>query len=220
MGLLDDLKKQADQVRTHENLKQSVRGENLAAVEAAMGRTFQYFHDLLKQLAVIKPVSPLAFSVPGVGEFVNMVFADGSIDYRKKKINDTDYYDHLELYVNWTKPESLVLERDMPATIKKASDLLWSVNLKFTEEVIKNAAGSLVKTRFVVPSKIRADVAIHVDYENRRLLIYGKNLLRLGPDDFAVPADEISEAVLEDFAKLLIGQPSAFRRFRTVLPRR
>lgn len=220
MGLLDDLKKQADQVRTHENVQRGVRAENLQVVESAMGRTFHYLLELLKQLAVIKPVNPLAFSIPGIGEFANLAFKDGGIDYRKKKINDTDYYDYLELYVNWSKPDNLIVERDMPATIKKASDMLWAVNLKFEEEVIKNAKGSLVKTRFTVPSNIRAEVAIHADYENRKLLMYGRNLLRLGQDDFAVPGDEVNEAVLEEFATQLIGQTSAFRRYRTVLPRR
>lgn len=220
MGLLDDLKKQADQVRSQETLQRAASAANLEAVEAAMGRTFHYFLELLKQLAVIKPANGLVFSVPGLGEFANLGYHEGSIDYRKKTINDRDYYDRLELYVKWAKPDNLVIERDMPATIKKVSDQLWAVNLKFSEEVIKNAKGSLVKTRFVVPANIRAELSIHADHMGGKLLIYGRNILRLGPDDFALPAGEVTESVLEELAALLIGQQSEFRRFRTVLPRR
>jgi hypothetical protein len=32
-------------------------------------------------------------------------------------------------------------------------------------------------------------------------------------------ADDLNDAALDNFAKLLIGQPSEFRRYRTVLPR-
>ena len=137
MGLLDDLKKQADQVRSQENQRKDLLAENLAAVEAAMGKTFLYFLDLLKQLAVIKPVNPLLFSVPGLGEFAGLAYAEGSVDYRKKKIGDVDYYERIELYVQWSKPDNLVIERDMPATIKKASEQLWAANLKFSEQVFK-----------------------------------------------------------------------------------
>ena len=40
----------------------------------------------------------------------------------------------------------------------------------------------------------------------------------LGSDEFAVPADEFTESVLEELALMLTGQPSAFRRYRIVLP--
>ena len=41
MGLLDDLKRQAEQVRTQENFQKTTRAENLAVVESAMEKTIQ-----------------------------------------------------------------------------------------------------------------------------------------------------------------------------------
>ena len=32
-----------------------------------MRQTFQYLNELLKQLAVLKPVNPVVYSLPGVG---------------------------------------------------------------------------------------------------------------------------------------------------------
>ena len=62
---------------------------------------------------------------------------------------------------------------------------------------------------------------MRADHDQRRVLLYGKNALQLGIDDFVVPADELTEAMVEEFAKLLLGQPNDFaRRYRTVLPRK
>jgi len=65
MGLLDDLKKQADLVKTQQILQQNLQGDKLKLVEDKMKQTFQYVHELLKQLAVLKPTSPLVYSILG-----------------------------------------------------------------------------------------------------------------------------------------------------------
>ena len=82
MGLLDDLKKQADMVKTQQLNQNEMRDEALKAVEAKMKQAFLYLNDLLKQLAVLKPDNPLVFSIPGVGDLKGLRFAEFFIDYR------------------------------------------------------------------------------------------------------------------------------------------
>lgn len=218
MGLLDDLKKQAAQVQTQQNVQQKLRVENLEGVESVMQRAFRYVNELLQQLAVIKPVNPLTYSVPGVGEFRDLTFAESFIDLRRKRMNDREYMERFDFYVKWTGAQSLAFERDMPAAIQKVRDALWGANIKFTEEEIRNQ-GKLARVRFDIPSAVVVDVGFRADHENGRLLVTGKNLLRLGVDDFAVPAAEFNEALLEELAKCIIGHASALARYRTVLPR-
>lgn len=218
MGLLDDLKRQAEQVRTQENLQRSVKDDNLRVVDGAMARAFQYLMELFKQLTVLKPVNPVVYAIPGVGELANLQFTDSHVDYRKKKIGDRDCYERIEFFLKWSRPQSLVVERDMPPATKKVRDMLWSVNVKFAEDEVKGPQGTAAKTRFTIPAAMVTEAEIRADYDERRILVSGKNLLRLGRDDFAIPADELNDARLDDFAKLLIGQPSEFRRYRTVLP--
>ena len=141
MGLLDDLKKQADMVKSQQLSQATMLAENIKLVEAKMHQTFLYLNDLLKQLAVLRPTNPTVYSIPGVGDFQNLGFAESFINYRKKKINDKDYYDYLTMYIKWESPGNLTVERDMPATIKKVNDVLWSFGFKFTEEKIKKPGG-------------------------------------------------------------------------------
>ena len=123
------------------------------------------------------------------------------------------------MLVSTPAPKSMTVMRDMPQTIAKVREMLWATNIKFTEVETKSAYNSILKCVFTIPAALTVNFTVKADIEGRRLLFYGKNVLRLGTDDFSVPADELSEAVLEELAKMLIGQKSDFLRYRAVLPR-
>ena len=219
MGLLDDLKRQADMVRTHDSLQRSNLQENVRVVDEAMHRAFLYLLELFKQLEVLKPQNPTAYRIEGVGTLNNLKYSGAFVDPRKKKFAERDVYDYMDFYVKWTSPASLVIERDMPHTIKKVKDMLWMFNIKFTEVETKSSYGSISKVQFTIPSAVTVNFTLKADIEGRRLLFYGKNALQLGIDDFVVPADELSDAILEELAKMLIGQHNNFIKYRTTLSR-
>jgi hypothetical protein len=214
MGLLDDLKKKADMVKTQRLSQQAMLQEGIKLVDDRMHQTFLYLNDLFKQLAVLMPTNPMAYSIPGIGDFQDLGFAESFIGYRKKRIDDKDYYDVINFFIKWASPASLVLERDMPATIKKVHDVLWSFGLKFTEEEIKKPGGGFQKMKFTVPNSVTCDITIAADHENGRLVVKGKHFLRLGADELRIPAGDVDEALLEEFAKMLIGQPSELHKYR------
>ena len=214
MGLLDDLKKQADMVKSEQHSQQSLLQARLKLVEAKMNQTFLYLNDLLKQLAVLRPANPMVYSIPGIGDLQNLAFAESFIDYRKKKISDRDYYDAITFFIRWSSPGNLSVERDMPVTIQKVRDVLWEFGLKFAEEDIKKPGGGFLKTKFTVPHTITCDVTISADHENGALVVRGKHLLRLGAEGLRIPADAVDEALLDEFAKMLIGQPTMLRKYR------
>jgi hypothetical protein len=213
MGLLDDLKKKADMVKTQRLSQQAMLQEGIKLVDDRMHQTFLYLNDLFKQLAVLMPTNPMAYSIPGIGDFRNLVFAESFIDYRRKKIIDKDCYDVITLFIKWASPASLSFERDMPTTIQKVRDVLWSFGLKFTEDETRKAGGGIQKIKFTVPNTVTCDIIISADHENGRLVVKGKHFLRLGADELRIPAGDVDEALLEQFAMMLIGQPSALRKY-------
>ena len=214
MGLLDDLKKQADIVKSEQHSQQSLLQARIQLVEAKMNQTFLYLNDLLKQLAVLRPTNPMVYSIPGIGDLQNLAFAESFIDYRKKKISDKDHYDIITFFIRWASPANLSVERDMPVPIQKVRDVLWDFGLKFAEEEIKKPGGGFLKTKFTLPQSITCDVSIRADHENGVLLVKGKHLLRLGADGLRIPAEAVDEALLDEFAKMLIGQPTSLRKYR------
>jgi hypothetical protein len=215
MGLLDDLKKQAEQVKTAQQSEDAQRTQSLELVEAKMKQSFLYLGELLKQLVVLKPVNPIAFQIPGIADLKDMQFVESFIDYRKTSINDTEVFDQISFYIRWGLPNKIVVDRDMPASAQKVRDVLFMSGIKFAEEEIKSARMTTVGWRFTADSSVVTDVKIKADHGKGLLMVNAKNLMRLGIDDFAVPAADVSEAWLEDFAITLLGQPGNFRKYRT-----
>ena len=130
-------------------------------------------------------------------------------------------YDLIQIYLKWGSPATKVtLDRDMPATAQKVRDALFASGIKFVEDEIMSARSSITGWKFGIESALVTDILIKPDLDQGRLMFRAKNLLRLGIDDFAVPAPEMSEGVLEEFAKTLLGHPSAFQKYRTVSPLR
>jgi len=216
MGLLDDLKKQAEQVKSQQLSQESLRGENLRLVEEKMRQTFQYLNELLKQLAVLKPVNPVVYALPGIGDLKNLSYAESFVDYRTKRINDRDYLDSVLFFIRWGSGETFVVERDMPETAQKVRSALIGLRLQFQEDEVRGQRGTAPIWRFTARSAIVTDVTIEADYEQGRLLVTGKNLERFGTETFAVPAHDVNEALLEQLAKTLLGQPGGFRKYRAV----
>ncbi len=214
MGLLDDLKKQADLVKTQQILQQNLQGDKLKLVEDKMKQTFQYVHELLKQLAVLKPTSPLVYSIPGVADFRNLVFAESFIDYRKKRINDKEYFDTMHFFVKWAGPDTVVIEKDMPPAMQRIRESLWVSKVKFLEEEKKSARGFVIGAKFIVPTAVLTDIVIKADHEQGKLHVQATHLFGLGVEFFSIPAQEVSDDMLEDFARAMIGQQSEIRKYR------
>ena len=218
MGLLDDLKKQAELVKTQQMSRDSLREEYVRLVEDKMRLTFTYLNDLLKQLAVLKPVNPLVFSLPGLGDLKDLGFAESFIDYRRKRIDDKECFDLISFFIKWGSGQTLSIDRDMPPAAQKVRDALFSYGLKFQEEEVRGQRGTAAIWRFTVQPSIVTDVVVRADHQQGGVFVTGKNLERLGIDAFAIPAAEVNEALLEQFAKILLGQPGGFRKYRTVVP--
>lgn len=219
MGLLDDLKKQAEVVKSQQLDEKGLAADKLKTVEQKMGQTFHYLQDLFKQLAVVKPEHPMAFPVSGMGDVGGMRLAEAFIDYRKKRIDDVEYYDYITFYVKWKRPENASIESDMLGTIQKAKDALTQHRLKFTETSFKNARG-VAAIRLIAEVVMTCNITITSDHAQGRLLIAANNLLRMGMEHLAVPAPEISEAWLESFAHALLGERGDLGKYRIPAPAR
>jgi len=214
MGLLDDLKKQADLVKTQQISQQTLQGDRLKLVEDKMKQTFQYAHELLKQLGIVKPTSPLVYAIPGVTEFRNLAFAESFIDYRKKKISDKEYFDTVHFFIKWAGPDTYTTEKDMPPAMQRIREALWLSKVKFIEEEKKNAKGFVVGAKFIVPASVLTDVIFKADHEQGKLNFQTTHMFGLGVEYLSIPAQEINEGLLDDLAKALIGQPSEIRKYR------
>ena len=214
MGLLDDLKKQADLVKTQQILQQSLQGDKLKLVEDKMKQTFQYVNELLKQLTVVKPTNPLMFSIPGVSNLVGLALTDSFIDYRRKRIGDKEYFNTIHFFIKWESGNTVTINCDDAASAQRAREALWASKVKFAEEEKKSPRGILIGAKYTFPSAILTDITITADHPQGDLLVQAKNLFGVGVEQLKIPSPEVTDDLLEDLARALIGQKSNIGKFR------
>jgi len=111
VGLLDDLKKQADALKAQDTDKTESLRSTAVSVDHSLRRTFLYLNALGKQLNVVQMPSPFVFDLPTVGIIDGLIIKDFFCDFRSKHFIDKDYYGEVHVaYRCWS---------DKVLTIKK-----------------------------------------------------------------------------------------------------
>ena len=207
MGLLDDLKKQADAVKAQDTDKTESLRSSAVAVDHSLRRTFLYLNDLGKQLNVVQMPSPFAYDLPTVGKIDGLTIKDFFCDFRSKHFIDKDYYGEVHVaYRAWS--DKLLTVKKGPDDMEKFRDLLWQSNIEHKSEVFRNDRKVITHEVFKITCDFRVQAKIEGDHENARLKIGTKNVGGFNVDLFNMLAQEMNDHAVEEFAKYFIGRPN------------
>ena len=207
MGLLDDLKKQADAVKAQDVDKTESMRSTAVAVDHALRRTFLYLNDLGKQLNVVQMPSPFAFDLPTVGKIDGLVIKDFFCDFRSKHFIDRDYYGEVQVgYRCWA--DKVITVKKGPDEMERFRDILWQSNIEHTSEQFRNERKVITHEVFKVKCDFRVQAKLDGDHESGKFKIVSKNVGAFTVDLFNVLAQEMNDPAVEEFAKYLIGRPN------------
>jgi len=212
MGLLDDLKKEADTLKDQESVRTQSLKANATSVDRALRKTFQYLNELFRQLNVVKPACAQVYDLLTVGKISGFTQIDYRIDYRTSQRDNMEHYENLTITFKRTKPEQLSVKRDAEQ-IERFRDLLWQNNLRFTSEPTRNERRVVVSETFLISCDIICGVEVVGDYETGAIRFKFKNVEDFGPSLYTLEPDAVTDQALEELAKLLIGKDSDFRAF-------
>lgn len=209
MGLLDDLKQQADALKAQDTDKtESLRG-NAVAVDHALRRAFLYMNDLGKQLNVVKMPSPFVYKLPTVGDIAGLTFKDFFCDFRSKHFIDKDYYGEVHVATRCWSDKVLSIKKG-PDDMEKFRDILWQYNIEHKSEQYRDQRKVITHEIFEVKCDFRVQAKFEGDHESGRLKIMAKNVGDFTIDVFQMTALEFNDKAVEEFAKYFIGRPNAW----------
>lgn len=214
MGLLDELKKEAESIKESDQLKTKMFASNVSLIDARLRRTFQYLNDLFKQLNTIKPATDIIYKLSSIGEFKGLKQENFFIDYRNIKIQDTEKFETLNINLHRFSDDFLIYKAEME-TMEKTRDLLWQYNIKFTSEVFRNDRSIASHEIFRIPAIVPVNLEILGDYEKGLIRIKSSNLENLGPNQVYLDPQSFEESALEELAKMIMGRPNSFKSFTT-----
>lgn len=221
MGLLDDLKRQAAQVKAHHSAQERGFGENVLLVDDSMHHTFLYLNDLVKQLNVLNLPSPRTFDMePGV-RFEGLRLADFFIDFRKKMVLDRERYDFITLSFRQSSPQKITVRKELPAIIRRFENNLRSAGATFEMHEIHNERRMITHADFHIQCSLHSGIRITAEHDTATMRFRLRNVERLGSFDLVFGSDEITDPLLEDCARYILGEPNQFRaigRYFSVAP--
>jgi len=207
VGLLDDLKKQADALKAQDVDKTESLRSSAVTVDHALRRCFLYLNDLGKQLNVVQMPSPFTFDLPTVGKIDGLIIKDFFCDFRSKHFIDKDYYGEVHVaYRAWS--DKVLTIKKGPDDMEKFRDVLWQSNIEHKSEQYRNERKVITHEVFKVNCDFRIQAKIDGDHETARIKIVTKNVGGFSVDLFNVLAIEMNDQGVEEFAKFFIGRPN------------
>ena len=221
MGLLDDLKKQADALKAQDTDKTESLRATAVAVDHALRRSFLYLNDLGKQLNVVQMPSPFAFELPTAGKIDGLIIKDFFCDFRSKHFIDKDYYGEVQVaYRAWS--DKVLTIKKGPDDMEKFRDVLWQSNIEHKSEQFRNERNVITHEVFKVACDFRIQGKIEGDHETGKMKIVTKNVNGFSVDLYNLLGVEMKDQAVEEFAKYFIGRPNLWQEIvkRSVLNQR
>jgi hypothetical protein len=207
VGLLDDLKKQADTLKAQDVDKTESLRASAVAVDHALRRTFLYLNDLGKQLNAIQMPCPFTYKIPSVEDVKGLIAKDFFVDFRSKHFIDKDYYGEVHVaYRAWS--DKILTVKKGPDDMEKFRDFLWQSNVEHKSEQYRNERKVITHEVFRISCEFRIQAKIDGDHETGKLKIVTKNVGGFEMDIFNLLATEMNDKAVEEFAKYMIGRPN------------
>ena len=212
MGLLDDLKQQADSLRQQQQVTQRDFSQNLLLSHAKLKDAREYWTELFNSLNVIKPVILRQYYLEGGATTLeNLRQQDYTVNSRQITIDQKDYLEAIVLGMLCASDQKLTIEKQTDPLVKRMREHLWANNVKFDLKEIRNERNYVERGIFTVICMVPVTITIAADLENAQIKITAKNLEKFGEYTYFYDFDEFGKEILEELGKTILAKPNSFR---------
>jgi len=214
VSFLNQLKSQASALQTEQSTLQSHQAENARLTEAASKTAWLYVTELAKQLNVIGPDGP-KLSLDGKTPWPAMKLVDFRVDARQKKLRDKDVYDYIAM--GWRivprlgVPVAGSVSANFPPDLQRIETRLSAGAVKHDRVNVRHPEkNTLQAIRFDYMTETRGGITITADHDASKLTFRLANVSGFEVQTTAYRAEYIQSQVLDEMAKLLVGQSNSF----------
>lgn len=214
MSFLNQLRQQAQSLQSQQGMQAQNLEANSAATESACKVVWHYFAELPRQLNVIEPAAA-ALSLDGKALWPPMKQTDFRFDARKKMLRDKEVFDYLALGWRIEPRESSALKGrvsvNFPPDLERVERRLRAGHVPHERQEQRHPdTNRLLSIVFEHELAARASVLVTADHDNAVLQfrLAGVNGLEIMNTPY--PATQLNTGVLDELAKLMVGEPSRF----------
>ncbi len=207
-GLLDRLRTQAERIEITGGTDDTATATLMRRfdVERRMRAAFAFYQELARYLGVVKPEIGHRYALDGLGAFERVRVADAFVDQRTRRDGGRPWTESVMLTLVAVAPETLRLEC-APGETGAVLDRLAAANVRYESEAPPAAGGA---TTLTVAGEITIHARVMADRGRGRIAFLCRNVARFGASSFVVDAHAVEDAIFEEFANHVLGQPSRF----------
>jgi hypothetical protein len=187
---------------------------NIRATEQASHTMAHYFSELVKQLNVIQP-DACEFNLDGKTKWPAMKLVDFRYDHRKKNVNNRDLTDFVVLA--WTIGPKLPSHArgkvlvNFPPDLAKVEARLQTAQIRFDKHEQRSPeTHKLQAVVFEHEFSAKASVMWTAKHDKAQFQVRLSCVSSLEIQQLTIAARDITPAKLDELARLIVGQPSAF----------
>lgn len=211
MGFLDDLKRQADALKTQQTIDTATLARNAALVEGACKTVLQYFMELAQQLNVLQPTPALRISLDKTTALDGLKRCDFRVDARRKQHRDQEVCDHVVLHGLQKTGRKLTMSKDFPPEIERLEARLRQAGISPDTQWVRHPeSGRLEEVRFSFTADLTLMVRVLPNHDEGSVRFQIANFDSLETVTADFPAHLVGSELLDQLARWAVGQPNQF----------
>jgi hypothetical protein len=214
MSFLNQLKQQAEELRTQQQVKTQSVEEITQSTEAICREINRYLMELAPQLNTIQPPAP-PLSLDGKTRWPAMKLSAFRADQRKKMLRGKEAFDYLAM--GWDIAPAIggkltgMVSVNFPPDLERVTKSLTHGNIQFERKDIRDPVkNSLRAIEFHYDCRARGSVSIAPDHDQGMLVFRLTNVTGFEVRTVKHAAHGFTTSLLDEMAKLLVGQPNRF----------
>lgn len=215
MGLLDDLKKQAE-AKLHapsEAEREATKNGYFQQVQGALKQASVFFAELAESLNVVQPDVRRQFYIEGSSKLSNLRQGDyNARDNRHSNSYSAEYLVDVSLRFILLGNDTLTFDKETrQANMMK--EYLWAYSLPFEHRDVRDDKGRISRSIITISSKVPASVTLSGDADTGITQLVLRNVELLGDVKQAFDVSHITPDFFEEVAKAVLAQPNRLREW-------
>jgi hypothetical protein len=209
MSLLDEMRRQAEQVRQQSTEDTVAIARRIEATETFARSILSFWSPLAHELAVVCPSLRRPFEIEPDLIIRNLKVSDFRVDIRHAMVRNREVTDYIVVLYEQVSDNPMSVMRSA-LEYEKTRRKLFEVGIEAKEEVFRNEDQRMVRCEFNFPARVPSGARFTFNHDAQTVQVRLKNiyLAQLLQADY--PIDEITPAWLEELARLMIDQPNKF----------
>ena len=215
MSFLSELKSQASALQKQQTDVYQDVAAHTQCCEQACRTLLSYLQDLATQLNVICPPALGKYSLDGKTKFADMVLKNFRSDARKKMLRDREVFDSLGMGWELLPADGVVAKGSItvnfPPDLERVTQRLSIGQIKHERKDLRHPETQKLQAyAFEYDTHSRGSIMVTPDHDKGLMAFRITNMGGFELFNITYPATQVTQGLMDELAKKLVGQASRF----------